>query len=85
MAKDEYATGKQDRRSIGVTWRALILDILLVPVNVYWIMDSTGQGYPTTVSLYFNVIFCVSYTPHPFLELLVFNEIRYNRMNTKYL
>ena len=22
-------------------------------------MDSAGQGYPTTVSLYFNVIFCV--------------------------
>ena len=26
---------------------------------MYWILDSAGQGYPTTISLYFNVIFCV--------------------------
>ena len=49
----------QDWRSAGVTWRALLVGILLIPVNAYWIMDSGGQGYPTTVSLYFNVIFCV--------------------------
>ena len=49
----------QDKRLVGVTWRALLVGILLIPVNVYWIMDSGGQGYPTTVSLYFNVIFCV--------------------------
>ena len=26
---------------------------------MYWILDSAGQGYPTTISLYFNVIFCI--------------------------
>ncbi len=50
---------QSDRRSIGVTWRALLIGILLIPVNSYWIMDSRGQGFPTTVSLYFNVIFCI--------------------------
>ncbi len=54
-----YTVKRQDKRSAGVTWRALLVGILLIPVNVYWIMDSGGQGYPTTVSLYFNVIFCV--------------------------
>jgi len=52
-------SGNQDKRSVGVTWRALLVGILLIPVNVYWIIDSRGQGYPTTVSLYFNVIFCI--------------------------
>jgi hypothetical protein len=54
-----YTLESRDKRSVGVTWRALLVGILLIPVNVYWIMDSRGQGYPTTVSLYFNVIFCV--------------------------
>ncbi len=49
----------QKKLSIGVTWRALLIGVLLIPLNVYWILDSRGQGYPTTVSLYFNVIFCV--------------------------
>ena len=49
----------RDKRLAGVTWRALLIGLLLIPVNVYWIMDSRGQGYPTTVSLYFNVIFCI--------------------------
>ena len=50
---------RQDKKLFGVTWRALLIGIILIPVNVYWIADSGGQGYPTTVSLYFNVIFCV--------------------------
>ncbi len=49
----------QDWRSEGVTWRAILIGVVLVPVNVYWITVSRGQGAPTTVSLYFNVIFCV--------------------------
>ena len=44
---------------IGASWRAILVGLLLIPPNTYWIMDSAGQGYPTTVSLYFNVIFCV--------------------------
>jgi len=36
-----------------------LIGFLLIIPNTYWIQDSAGQGYPTTVSLYFNVIFCV--------------------------
>ncbi|MBI1930083.1 hypothetical protein HYR99_38270, partial [Candidatus Poribacteria bacterium] len=36
-----------------------MIGFLLIIPNTYWIQDSAGQGYPTTVSLYFNVIFCV--------------------------
>lgn len=43
-----------------VTGRAVLLGALLIPVNTYWIMDSVGQSYPTTVSLFFNVVFCLS-------------------------
>jgi hypothetical protein len=48
-----------DKYSVGVTWRSLLLGIILIPVNAYWIIASRAQGFPTTVSLYFNVIFCV--------------------------
>ncbi len=44
---------------IGATGRAIFLGTALIIPNVYWILDSAGQGYPTTISLYFNVIFCV--------------------------
>ena len=44
---------------VGASWRAILVGLLLIPPNTYWIMDSAGQGYPTTVSLYFNVIFCI--------------------------
>ena len=59
MARSTYAEESRGQRPAGVTWRALLAGALLIPVNVYWIIDSRGQGYPTTVSLYFNVIFCV--------------------------
>ena len=44
---------------VGASWRAILIGLLLIPPNTYWIMDSAGQGYPTTVSLYFNVVFCI--------------------------
>ena len=43
----------------GATWRAILIGTALTIPNVYWILDSAGQGYPTTISLYFNVIFCI--------------------------
>ncbi|SVC71342.1 uncharacterized protein METZ01_LOCUS324196, partial [marine metagenome] len=36
---------------VGASWRAILVGLLLIPPNTYWIMDSAGQGYPTTVSL----------------------------------
>ena len=49
----------QTRQSFGATWRAILIGTALIIPNVYWILDSAGQGYPTTISLYFNVIFCI--------------------------
>ena len=46
-------------RQPGVTWRSVLIGAALIPANTFWIIDSVGQGYPTTVSLFFNVIFCV--------------------------
>jgi len=43
-----------------VTTRALLLGLLLVPVNVYWMLYMEvvwNQGYATLLSLYFNVLF----------------------------
>ncbi len=49
----------QGPRRFGATWRAILIGTVLTVPNVYWILDSAGQGYPTTISLYFNVIFCI--------------------------
>ena len=49
----------QSRPERGITWRAVALAAILIPLNAYWIQDSAGQGYPTTVSLFYNVVFCV--------------------------
>lgn len=38
---------------------AIVLGLLLIPFNNYWIMAAAtwGSGYPTTFSLFFNVVF----------------------------
>ncbi|MEN6582472.1 MAG: DUF6785 family protein [Armatimonadota bacterium] len=44
----------------GVTWRAVIIGLLLIPLNSYWIfmMEMIRyQGHPTTISLFFSSIF----------------------------
>lgn len=50
---------KEKFRRTGI--RALIIGILLIPINSYWMMMASiwGAGYPTTVSLFYNVIFIV--------------------------
>ncbi len=39
--------------------RTLVVTLLLIPLNSFWLMTASlwGAGYPTTVSLFFNVIF----------------------------
>lgn len=47
-------------RPRAVTWRALLLSLLLLPVNAYWVVQMEVVRYsahPTTISLYFNTIF----------------------------
>ena len=46
----------------GVTGRALIIGVILIPPNCYWIMQTEMAWYsgrPTIVALFFNVIFCI--------------------------
>jgi len=44
---------------MNISWKAILIGVILIPINVYWIviMDLTDQSYPTTVSIYFNVVF----------------------------
>lgn len=46
----------------GLTFRAVLIGFLLVPVNTYWVAYSEVVRYaahPTTTSLFFNVVFTV--------------------------
>ena len=42
-------------------FRALIIGIFLIPLNSYWMMMASiwDAGYPTTVSLFYNVVFII--------------------------
>ncbi len=44
----------------GVTWRSVIIALILAPLNCYWVVmmgEVRYSGHPTTTSLFFNVIF----------------------------
>jgi hypothetical protein len=46
----------------GLTWRSLIVALILIPPNVYWVEQMEIMRYsahPTTVSLFFNAVFIV--------------------------
>jgi hypothetical protein len=47
----------------GITLRAVGLGLILIPINCYWIMYTEmvwWAQFPTTMSLFFNVIFCLA-------------------------
>ena len=46
----------------AITWRSLLLGTLLVPLNAYWVVQMEiirWSAHPTTISLFFNVIFII--------------------------
>ena len=50
-------TRGSDLRSVGVTWRAIWIGLLLMPVNVYWVIQIEGVWYSgmiTLISLFMN-------------------------------
>ncbi|MFQ6099176.1 MAG: DUF6785 family protein, partial [Armatimonadota bacterium] len=53
--------GRQaDTSAKGVTLRAVIIGVLLMPLNAYWITQMAivrYEGHPTTISLFFNCVF----------------------------
>lgn len=46
----------------AITWRSLLIGFGLIPINALWIVHTEVvryAGHPTTMSLYFNVVFCL--------------------------
>ena len=46
----------------GVTLRALIIAVILIPINCYWVVELEAIKYishPTTVSLFYNAVFSI--------------------------
>jgi len=49
-------------RDLGITGRVIVLGLILMPLNCYWVLQMEIVWYcgqPTTVSLYFHVVFTV--------------------------
>ncbi|MBD3184903.1 hypothetical protein GF312_21650 [Candidatus Poribacteria bacterium] len=52
----------REKRLGGVTIRAVLIGLLFVPINVYLVVQWEtvwGTQYPTTMSIFFNAIFCL--------------------------
>ena len=53
---------KLDKYRAGVTWRAMLIALILIPINAYWVFYTEivrYEGHPTTISLFYNCIFIV--------------------------
>ncbi len=66
MSQPQVATDKADLAEPptrgGVTWRSVAIALILAPLNCYWVVmmgEVRYSGHPTTVSLFFNVIFTI--------------------------
>lgn len=49
----------EERRTLGVSWRAIVISLILIPPNVFWVWEVEGMwhsGHPTTISLFWNVV-----------------------------
>ena len=53
-----YSTSVSHRK---IRWRIIWLGLVLIPFNNYWVFASLrwDQGFPTTMSLFFNTIFAL--------------------------
>jgi hypothetical protein len=52
-----------DRRLRGLTVRSLLIALILIPVNAYWVIMMEVvryEGHPTTISLFFNTVFLLA-------------------------
>jgi hypothetical protein len=59
MAMAQPETG-QPRRNKAVTWRSILICLLIMPLNSYWVVQMEVVRYsahPTTISLFFNTVF----------------------------
>jgi len=51
-----------EKQQTDIRWPVIWLGIALIPLNNYWVFASLrwDQGFPTTMSLFFNVIFTLA-------------------------
>jgi len=51
----------KDTGQLRVTWRSIFISLVLIPFNCYWSIQRglIWGGPPTTLSLFYNVIFCL--------------------------
>ena len=55
LLKTEKATSLES----VVTWRSIFIALLLIPPNVFWVVETEfiwHSGHPTTISLFWNVV-----------------------------
>src|SRR6266536_3440524 len=46
----------------GVTWRAVVIGTILIPINTYWVILVEGiwhTNHATAMSLFWNAVFCL--------------------------
>ena len=61
-ATREPAASSSPPTSQAVTWRSCLVAFVLLPVNAYWVVQMEQIRYsahPTTISLFFNLIFII--------------------------
>ena len=53
---------RQEKRLMGVTWRAVIIGLILIPPVTFWVMEVEcvwHSGHPTSISLMWGVVFTI--------------------------
>ena len=60
LTQQSRVTQSSRPRRSGITWRSLLISVLIIPLNAYWVVqmeDIRYTAHPTTVSLFFNAVF----------------------------
>ncbi len=80
-----------DKYRHGVTLRALIISILLIPLNAFWVYYTEivrYEGHPTTISLFYNtifIIFCLAVINGRISRLFPGKQLRQGELLTIYI
>jgi len=54
-----YVKQRNQHHQTAVTWRSILIGLLLIPPNVFWVIEVEciwHSGHPTTISLFWNVV-----------------------------
>jgi hypothetical protein len=67
------------RTERGVTWRAVLIGLILIPINTFWVIQVEGiwhTNHATAMSLFWNTVFC--------LLLLILLNLQLKRFAPRY-